>query len=201
MTGLYLYDRAGEDPIPESAAARLPSWRRERYDRLRRPEARQEALIAGLLYRCAMGRRGLEPDAEVRLLPAGKPVREDGFFSLSHSGRYVLCAVSDGPVGADVQERRSVRDGLSRFFHPAEQARLASRPEELFRVWTRKEAWVKAVSAERTLSLAEADVLDTVPGLSFRDYELPGGYAAALCGADPDLPDPTPVTRAELMKP
>ncbi len=201
MTRLYLYDRAGQDPIPESAAEMLPSWRRERFDRLRRPEARQEALIAGLLYRRAMGRRGLDPDGDVHILPAGKPVREDVFFSLSHSGRYVLCAVSDAPIGADVQERRPVKDGIARFFHPAERARLAEHPAELFRVWTRKEAWVKAVSAERTLSLAETDVLGPVPGLTFRDYELPGGYAAALCGGDPDLPDPAPVTRAELLTP
>ncbi len=199
MTELYLFDRQNADVLPEKAADLLPAWRRERFDRLRRPEARQEALIAGLLYRRAMVRRGLDPEADVEMLPAGKPVRSDVFFSLSHSGRYVLCAVSDGAVGSDVQECRAVRDTVERFFHPAERVHLAEHPGDFFRLWTRKEAWVKTVSGERMLSLAETDVLHPGPALHFRDYVLPGGYAAAVCGEEASLPEPILVARAELL--
>ena len=207
MTEVYVFDRGGA-ALPETAAARLPGWRRELLDRLKNENARQESLCAGLLFAYAMERRGLPRDAAVERLPAGKPVlcgREDVFFSLSHSGRYALCAVSGSAVGADVQEIRPARTGIARRFHPEERAWLESLPAEerneaLFRLWARKEAWVKAVSDGRILSLAEADVLHALPGLVFRDYALPGGYAAAVCAAaGEEIPLPEPVSTAALL--
>ena len=206
MTRTFIFDR-GDLLLPESAAALLPPWRRERFVRLRREEARQESLAAGLLYRRAMTLWGADPGAEVVLLPAGKPVlagREDLYFSLSHSGRYVLCAVSDLPVGADVQECRPLRTDLTRWFHPGEQAWLAEQEDReaaLYRLWTRKEAWVKAVSGETMLSLGEADVLHDLPGLWFRDIDLPGDYAAAVCAGEEEIGPPEPVFRRDLLDP
>lgn len=204
MTKLYAFD-CEDEPLPEQLAVRLPAWRLERFERLKNAQARQESLSAGLLYAYAMRSNALDPEAPVTILPAGKPVREDVYFSLSHSGRYALCAVGDGPVGADVQIQRPIRLSVSRRFHPDEQAWLARQPENerqeaLFRLWTRKEAWVKAVSGQRMLTLSEADVLHPMPELYFRDYSLPGGYAAALCAADADLPNETQyITRRQLL--
>lgn len=209
MTEIYVFDRRGE-PLPESAANRLPRWRRERWERLRNEKARDESMAAGLLFAAAMKRRGLtEAEMErVTLYPAGKPVlcgREDLWFSLSHSGRYILCAVSGKTVGADVQQMRRVNPGIASRFHEGEREWLSRQPEPektdaLFRLWTRKEAWVKAVSRERMVSLDEVDVIHPVPGLAFRDYSLPDGYAAALCSAEPgQLPDLTEISRDELL--
>ena len=58
---------------------------------------------------------------------------------------------------------------------------------------------MKAVSDERMLSLAEADVIHRLPGLFFRDFDLPGGCAAAICGAEADIPAPAAVGREELL--
>lgn len=208
MTELYFFDREGQ-PLPEEAARRLPAWRRERLSALRNDKTRQESLAAGLLFAAAMARRGLAAEEmdHVTILPAGKPVlrsRPALWFSLSHSGRYVLCAVSDAPVGADVQQIRPARLSIARRFHSGEREWLSRQPEEerlaaLFRVWTRKEAWVKAVSRERMLALDEADVIHPLPGLAFRDGPLPGGYAAAVCGEEEELPPPTEIGRAELL--
>lgn len=208
MTEIFVFDRDGGE-LPETAARLLPLWRRERREALKNEKAREESLAAGLLFAAAMKQRGLT-DGEmdrVTLRPAGKPVltaRGDVWFSLSHSGRYVLCAVSGRPVGADVQQMRETRRSLMRRFHPAEREWLSRQPEEernaaLFRLWTRKEAWVKAVSDERMLSLSEADVIHGLPGLFFRDYMLPGGYAAALCGETGPLPGLTEVSWEELL--
>lgn len=207
MTEVFLFDRDGIT-LPDAEARRLPAWRREIFDRLRNENARQESLCAGLLFAHAVERCGLSRDAAVTRLPAGKPVLADAaglWFSLSHSGRYILCAVSGRPVGADVQEIRPVRAGMARRFHPAEREWLESLPEEernaaLFRLWTRKEAWVKAVSEERILSLAEADVIHPTSELTFRDLALPGGYAAAVCAAaGEEIPLPESVTPAALL--
>lgn len=206
MISVYVFDR-GDTPLPAEAALLLPAWRRERYARLRYGPARQESLGAGLLYAHALRAHGLSPEEPVRVLPAGKPVlaaREGLFFSLSHSDRYMLCAVSDAPVGADVQRMRPVKLSLARRFHPAERDWLSRLPEEeregaFYRLWTRKEAWVKAVSGDRLLSLDEADVIHRLPGLLFRDYVLEGGYRAAVCAAQAP-PALTPVGLDELTE-
>lgn len=207
MTEVYVFCRGGE-PLSEEEAARLPRWRRERLESLRYPPARQESLCAGLLYAFALNRLGLSPHEPVSFLPAGKPVfaaRNDLYFSLSHSGVYAVCAVSEKPIGADVQAVRPVKLSIARRLHPQERDWLSRQPqleqtEAFFRLWTRKEAWVKAVSGPRTLSLSEADVIHRLPGWHFRDYALPEGFRAAVCAQETDIPlRPYMVEREELI--
>lgn len=87
----------------------------------------------------------------------GKPFLQENsplHFNLSHSGAWVLFAFSiQGPVGVDVEEVRPVKDSLGiarRFFSSEEfeQVRTAAegkRDDCFFRIWTRKEAFVKAI--------------------------------------------------------
>lgn len=206
MTEVYAFDR-GKEILPEELMLFLPPWRRERTERLKHPPARQESLAAGLLLGCVMARWGLSPWEPVATLPAGKPVfsgREDVWFSLSHSGRYALCALSTQRVGADVQLMRPVNLSMARRLHPEERDWLSRQAEEeredaFFRLWTRKEAWVKAVSEERTLSLSETDVIHRLPGLTFRDWALPGGYRASVCAREESIPEIILLTRDDIL--
>ena len=192
--------------FPESAPELLPRWRRRRYERLRYAPARQESLAAGLLWRYAIERHGLDPEEPVKFLQAGRPVfaeREDMFFSLSHSGRYALCAVSDRDVGADVQKIKPVHLSVARRLHFRERDWLAEQPppeqnRAFFRIWARKEAWVKAVSRDRLLRLDQEDVMHDVPGWFFREYDLEGDHLAALCARETP-PELTAVGIDELL--
>lgn len=207
MTTVYVLDR-GEAVLPETLINTLPLWRRERTEKLRNEKARQESLASGLLWVRAMVDWGGEPSRPVAVLPAGKPVFAAGngpWFSLSHSGRYVLCVVSDDTVGGDVQQMRKVNLSIARRLHPDEREWLEGyseerREEEFFRLWARKEAWVKAESRERMLSLSEADVVHSLPGWYFWDYALSGGYRAAVCAREKEVPRFVPVTENELLK-
>ena len=194
MTEIYLFKYDIGSP-PENALELLPRWRRRRFERLRYAPARAESLAAGLLWRYVMERRGIDPEEPVKFLQAGKPVfaqREDVCFSLSHSGPYALCAVSDGQIGADVQKIKPVHLSIARRFHFRERDWLAAQPPQeqnraFFRIWTRKEAWVKAVSHDRLLSLAEQDVMHDPDGWHFTEYDLDGEYLAAVCARDGDI--------------
>ena len=205
MTEVYVFDR-GPEAIPEEMAVFLPPWRRERLERLKNAESRQESLSAGLLLGHVMDRWSISPWEPVAILPAGKPVfagREDTWFSLSHSGRYAMCAVSHQEVGADVQRLRPVNLSMARRLHPEERDWLSrqhseEREDAFFRLWTRKEAWVKAVSGERMLSLSETDVIHRLPELYFRDWILPGGYRASVCAREEKIPDIILLTRDDI---
>ena len=68
----------------------------------------------------------------------GKPFLDGApfVFNLSHSGEYVVCALSDADVGVDIEKIRPISDGVMRRF-----AGEAGRDDrENTRLWTRYEA-------------------------------------------------------------
>lgn len=78
----------------------------------------------------------------------GKPYTEsvDVEFSISHSGDIVVCAVSDNPVGIDIEKIREVNLNVAkRLFTPDEQEYIFEKnsKQRFFEVWTKKEAYVK----------------------------------------------------------
>lgn len=83
----------------------------------------------------------------------GKPYLEGEkkpFYSLSHSGNYVLCAIGDREVGADIQVYRDDKNYrlAKRYFTGAEAGRMEEAAKEeqkelFYRFWTAKEAYVK----------------------------------------------------------
>lgn len=69
------------------------------------------------------------------------------FCSLSHSKEYVCCAISDEPIGVDIQEMKEGKcEGISRrFFHEKEQKLYKQNPtlETFYKIWTTKESYLK----------------------------------------------------------
>jgi 4'-phosphopantetheinyl transferase len=117
-------------------------------------------------------------------------------FNLSHSGAFVLFAFSLGRrVGIDVESIRRVtrRDSIARrYFSDDEVAFLSGQPEEardraFFQIWTRKEAFIKAVGRGISLPLASFDVHTNPSTVLWEDVEfhvqdlmVDEGCAAAL---------------------
>lgn len=106
------YDLTNTDQLSEDAYARLleelPPQRREKtckllFDR----DRRASASVWALLRHAVMQEHGIDVNTLVVSKEAyGKPVfsPENGIhFNLSHSKSAVMCAVSDAPVGCDVQ--------------------------------------------------------------------------------------------------
>lgn len=81
----------------------------------------------------------------------GKPSlkRKDIFYNISHSGKYVTCAISNKIVGIDIQKHIEKFEEIISFFSISEKEYLASIPfqklliKEFFKIWTVKESYVK----------------------------------------------------------
>ena len=78
----------------------------------------------------------------------GAPYLEVGpYFSISHCKQGIVVAVSETPIGIDIEAIRPLNEGLvQKAMNPQEQAQIAAaaNPEQEFiRLWTRKEAYVK----------------------------------------------------------
>jgi 4'-phosphopantetheinyl transferase len=120
-------------------------------------------------------------------------------FNLSHSGDMVAIAVRrGGEVGIDVEVVRTIdeMEAIARdYFAAAERQHLArtqdDRDRAFLRLWTRKEAYVKAVGSGLSLSLTSfaahepTVVADDGVAWSLCDLALPSGYVGALAVQGP----------------
>ncbi|MCM1025428.1 MAG: 4'-phosphopantetheinyl transferase superfamily protein [Roseburia sp.] len=125
----------------------------------------------------------------------GKPYFADFslFFSLSHSGDYVLCAVARREIGADLQRLQPVDVGklARRFFSEPERLALerckddGERQRLFFELWTRKEAYGKLTGAGVATALGRdmlsADCGNFPQPVRWIPFSPPPGYAAAVC--------------------
>ena len=107
-------------------------------------EISPDELLTGLEALPEEEKQRLLTMTRVRKGEHGKPYlkeRKDVFFNLSHSGDYVLCAVSDKEVGADIQKRhdRDVTGILRKILNPREQ------PDDFFLLFSAKEAFAKCM--------------------------------------------------------
>ncbi|MFD9571541.1 4'-phosphopantetheinyl transferase family protein [Streptomyces sp. NPDC059982] len=190
------HETAGAVPMLDAAE-------QDRLSRLLRAGDRRSYLASHLGLRVLLGAYlGLAPE-KVSLVredcpccggPHGRPAVAGGavHFSLSHSDDMAYFAFAGVPVGVDIEglPSASAVDDVLATLHPAETAELtglpaAERPAALARVWSRKEAYLKATGTGLALGLAEpyvgsASTPAPVPGWTLRDLSAPDTYAAAL---------------------
>ena len=157
-------------------AVLLDPEERARAERFVRAEDRTRFIVShGVLRKLLAERVGLLA-AEIRFEARrhGKPFvpNSDWQFSLSHSGDYMLCAFTRHlQLGVDVEQMRSMPDYESiaeRYFADEERRQLRALPDGqhrqgFFRIWTLKEAYLKATGEGLSFPLVDFDVsLDPV---------------------------------------
>lgn len=123
-------------------------------------------------------------------------------FNLSHSGAWALLAVAVRPVGIDIEQwnpRVEFLELARHYFSPSEYALLEARTlehveEGFFRIWSRKEAYLKATGCGVALGLHHFDVSDgehaslladrrdahATARWSMREIDVAPNYSAAL---------------------
>ena len=151
MTRLYALDVTNFDW--QKILPNLPVFRQKKAQKLRKIEDKARSVGAGWLLQYALEQAGVQEPvfAETAL---GKPYLENYphiHFSLSHSGSWAVCAVGDAPLGVDVEQPRCTMEIAKRFFRPDELPETEDK-DHLLRLWTAKEAFVKALGRGLTVS-------------------------------------------------
>lgn len=119
----------------------------------------------------------------------GKPFAKVGgdsvdvAFNVSHSGRHGMIAVaSDGQLGVDVEERtprKNLELLIEGVFSPQEKAELeqldrSGKLFQFFRIWTLKEALIKAHGKGMSLKVSELEIPENIRhGASKSKYQFP----------------------------
>lgn len=188
---------------------RLDAARQARVARLQDAQKRAQCAAAGLLLTHLFGRDGQPP--QFTHGSRGKPylIGENvPYFSLSHSGDWVFCAVADSEVGLDAQERTPYRDKVAvRWFTDPERAWLAEDPDGRFAaLWAKKEAYCKFTGFGLVLPPSSFTVPYSANGWDennrccWKEFVFPAEppiAVAVCCGAKAEIGD---ITVLELDK-
>lgn len=183
----------------------LPESRKQKICALKQLGDRKQSLGAGLLLQQVLSMRGRD-SAEVTCDANGKPMLDGIYFNLSHSRAMVVCAISDLPVGCDVEKIQSGAEKVAeRFFTENEKAYLDRFPDsertgEFFRLWTMKESYVKMTGEGLRIDLDRFEIVIAEKTSVYRDgercdcfikeYEIPG-YKLSVCAREREFAEET----------
>ncbi len=189
---IWLADIEKEGPNHECLSCILSPGEKERIKRFVFDKDKKRFLITHGLLRLILGRyTGIAPDAlRFSVMEKGKPVLEnsggrDIRFNLSHSGKYVIYAITERrEIGIDIEYMREFSDAdriVNRFFSKREieeYFRLdpGMRKRAFFKCWTRKEAFIKAIGRGFYMPLRNFSVSpdpDAKSGIEIHQESIP----------------------------
>lgn len=187
---LLSVDAATASEAVRAMLDQVPAARREEALRYKSAVRQYVALKSFLMLQDIAGR----PLPAWRKGEYGKPYYEavdlgckPFFFSVSHCSKAIAVAVSETPVGIDVEDlsRRIQPSLIEHTMSPEEQAIIGSDNVRFLEYWTRKEAFLKMLGTgiigdmKETLSDPAADVVITTQ-LNEKD-----GYVMSIARQEP----------------
>ncbi len=165
----------------EACMETLPEERRNRAKRCRQAEERIRIIGAGWLLQYGLEQEGI-PGEEQSFCKNeyGKPELSGRQvqFSLSHGGNWAVCAVGNTPLGVDVERPRCSLAVADRYFPKEEVERVRNLPPEeqkweLCRLWTAREAFLKALGCGLTVPMNSFGVELSAEGAQLQQKLLP----------------------------
>lgn len=158
---------------------RISQYRQQKIQKLKNPDDKKRSLLAELLLAKYLGRK-----PRYNIDENGKPKGEEVEFNFSHSGSIVLCAVSDVPVGADVEKVREINLDIAKRFAEEEYDVImtAQNPaDEFFSLWVKKESFLKmsgvGIKGGLDTKIDEA--------CTYTMCNLVAGYKICVCADEP----------------
>jgi 4'-phosphopantetheinyl transferase len=175
--------------------------KRERIMKYRNFADKQRSLLGDLLARSALAELlSIRPE-ELAFSTSryGKPELRDHrniHFNISHSGKYVVSAVSDEPVGIDVEQvkEKDFMKIAERFFSQDEKSYIensqpvGAKAAAFAEIWTKKEAFIKREGLGLALPLPSFCVLD-MSGAEFHCVFDDGDAVCYVCSGTVEKPE------------
>lgn len=112
--------------------------------------------------------KNLLSEEELLKTPNGKPFYANGpYFNISHSGRYVLMAVSTSEIGVDIEEiKMKDMSSLVRIFNEAE-AKMIKEHSDFYYLWCAKESLIKCIG----LTIGKVKEIPSLPLNGLKTYK------------------------------
>lgn len=170
---------------------------------------RKLSLYAALLARLSLSSVSGLPALELvfGIDPRQKPVflSTSAFqFNLSHTQGFVLCGISDdGAIGVDVEKIASTPTPvMGRIFHPeeiqyVENAPAMERDLRFYKIWTRKEAYIKQLGTGFHGDLSVYNTLSSPLSSELYTWKH-GNYMCSACSPSSNRIDITYISESDI---
>lgn len=186
----------------QDALDTIEATRKEKVASFKQTDDKLRCVGAGLLINHIRERYGVTCDILVDRY--GKPYFEDNkiYFNISHSGNFVVAAVSNESIGIDIQRTRADKHRIAeKNFLPEEcdfineAADEAGRMERFCQVWTVKEAYLKKIGIGLRKPLksfkvdmnAENPVIVDEPTVKVIQFKMDQVYVISVCSHLQDI--------------
>ena len=207
--GVKLLDELRFLEIKGLVSAYLPDDSSKKASSFKHAVDAQRQIIGELLARATLSSTFKLANSDIRFQYSEhkKPYLEnqrDMYFNISHSGEWVVCALSRKEVGVDVEKIRKINFNIARrFFSADEVGHLFSLPEKqqldyFFDLWTLKESYLKTLGTGLTKPLSSFTVSEEfgVPKLHeggkgldvyLKKYNLDSRHKLSACAFEGDF--------------
>lgn len=166
--------------------------RLDKINRCKNREDKKRSFLVGCLLKYAIGQIGYDyskcifevDDSGYEYI---KNI-DNIFFSLSHSGEYCVCAVSDNVIGIDIEKidrfnNRKIELFSNKILSEKELAvirnvRDADLDKFFSSIWTRKEAYSKKYMKGMAINFKEIETGDNASFVTMNEIE---GYTISVC--------------------
>lgn len=152
-------------------------------DRVKNDTTKAQEVLCGLLLRDYLN---VTSDEQLSVNEYGKPKLADGsmHFNLSHSGSYVVLAISPHPVGVDIEQVKRGNMKIAKRAFPADwiyglnnsaDDGSAAFYENFSKYWTLYEAAIKQIGCGFSKKVADEDIIALTQNsytMSFDGYTL-----------------------------
>ena len=165
----------------------VPKERREKIDFYRFNKDKKLSAGAFLLLKKLLSDENI-PNFKIKTGKYEKPYISDNiniYFNLSHSGKMVLCAISDRELGVDIEINDPTIDLniAKHYFYNSEYENIMNSknsPDEFFRYWVLKESYMKYTGLGMNLKLDSFEIIiedeiklkDDSENLKFNLFEI-----------------------------
>lgn len=197
----------------------VPEWKQASYERMRHDDRLRSGLGYGLLRLAAFELWGKRVDIpSIQRMANGKPflgIGETLRFNISHSGRWVVVAISNHDIGIDIEAWKAIEymEISESFFHEDEHYALSAEhgekvEAEFYNIWTAKESFVKLTgeglrrSFESFRYVDHGRIIENGAILATCSHlQIARGYSCCIASNAPDrIVVCEPVTASRLMQ-
>lgn len=180
--------------------------RRQKIKDLRFGRDKRLSLGVECLLRIALSNEG-RTDFEYQYDSYGKPyIKGNLFVNWSHSGEMAICAISNNPVGCDVEIIKAAKLNLAKkYFTENENKLLENDADTMFcRIWSAKESFIKFTGLgfrqhlkTFEVDLSKGEILYSNRVYHLNEFNLDGKYRCCVCSLS-DVP--TELIEVDLSK-
>ena len=201
MVNIY-YLKLNDFKIDDKFEKVFSSVRKEKLKLITNEEVRLERIAAEVLLQYAFKEYGFDIPKEYAYDELGKPVASDVYFSITHTVGAVMVAVSNNPVGVDLEKKRNIDEKIASRILTQEEFNFYNEhkgSEYLLDSFVRKESFFKMTGEGINSNLTKESINDILNqskqvALCFDDY------LSIITTYKKDLYDVTKVNYEDLLK-